>query len=71
MISTSRIHKDHPMENTIGDINERLTRSHHEIANIYLFSCFLSQTVPKNIIEALKDNTWIDEMLEELQKIIK
>ncbi|KAD6454671.1 hypothetical protein E3N88_09377 [Mikania micrantha] len=37
----------------------------HE-ANICLFSCFLSQVEPKKVVEALKDNNWVEAVQEKL-----
>ena len=37
----------------------------HE-ANFCLFACFLSQVEPKKVAEALKDNSWVEAMQEEL-----
>ncbi|GJV79798.1 putative ribonuclease H-like domain-containing protein [Tanacetum coccineum] len=38
----------------------------HEDLDTYLFACFLSQEGPKNLIQALKDPSWIEVMQEEL-----
>ncbi|GJZ36266.1 reverse transcriptase domain-containing protein [Tanacetum coccineum] len=38
----------------------------HEDHDTYLFACFLSQEGPKNLIQALKDPSWIEAMQEEL-----
>jgi len=65
-VPTSRIQKYHPQSNIIGNVNVRITRSKSDSANVCLFSCFLSQTVPNNISEALKDSSWIEAMQEEL-----
>ncbi|XP_076956395.1 uncharacterized protein LOC143631538 [Bidens hawaiensis] len=66
IVQTPYVEKNHPSENIIGDLHERVTRSHSEIANICLYSCFLSQIEPKNIAQALKDNSWVEAMQEEL-----
>ncbi|KAK1424407.1 hypothetical protein QVD17_19736 [Tagetes erecta] len=70
-IPVHRIHKKHPVSQIIGPLNQRTTRSQTEHANICLYSCFLSQVVPKNISEALKDNSWIEAMQEELLQFRK
>ena len=36
-----------------------------------LYSCFISQTEPSNIKEALKENSWIEAMQEELSQFAK
>ncbi|GJQ96594.1 putative ribonuclease H-like domain-containing protein [Tanacetum coccineum] len=56
---TTRIHRDHPVEKIIGDLNStpqtrRMTKSlnkHEE---------------PKKVVQALKDPSWIEAMQEEL-----
>ncbi|GJY22061.1 putative ribonuclease H-like domain-containing protein, partial [Tanacetum coccineum] len=60
-IPTTRIHKDHPVEQIIGDIysapqTRRMTKSVTEQA---MFK-------PKKVIQALKDPSWIEAMQEEL-----
>ncbi|GKC91962.1 hypothetical protein Tco_1157404, partial [Tanacetum coccineum] len=57
-IPTTRIHKDHPVEQIIGDIHSapqtrRMTKSvtNHE---------------PKKVIQALTDLSWIEAMQDEL-----
>ncbi|GJV58807.1 putative ribonuclease H-like domain-containing protein [Tanacetum coccineum] len=61
-IPTTRIHKDHPVEQIIGDIysapqTRRMTKSVTEQA---MFK------EPKKVIQALKDPSWIEAMQEEL-----
>ncbi|GJY32117.1 putative ribonuclease H-like domain-containing protein [Tanacetum coccineum] len=57
-ILTTRIHKDHPVEQIIGDLNSapqtrRMTKN-------------LEEHEPKKVIHALKDPSWIEAMQEEL-----
>nr|GEV00043.1 putative ribonuclease H-like domain-containing protein [Tanacetum cinerariifolium] len=54
-IPTTRIHKDHPKEQIIGDT----------LSNC-LFACFLFQMEPKKVIQALSDPSWIEAMQDEL-----
>ncbi|GJS83640.1 putative ribonuclease H-like domain-containing protein [Tanacetum coccineum] len=61
-IPTTKIHKDHPVEQIIGDIysapqTRRMTKSVTEQA---MFK------EPKKVIQALKDPSWIEAMQEEL-----
>ncbi|GJS28586.1 putative ribonuclease H-like domain-containing protein [Tanacetum coccineum] len=84
-ILTTRIHKDHPVEQIIRDLNStpqtrRMTknleelglfssvqqRTNHKDFQNYLFACFLSQEEPKEVVQALKDPSWIEAMQEEL-----
>ena len=58
--------KSHPPDQIIGNINEGvLTRS--QTQNICLFAGFLSLHQPVKYQEALKDNSWVEAMQEELQ----
>ncbi|KAD4179191.1 hypothetical protein E3N88_27782 [Mikania micrantha] len=67
VIPRTRIHNTHPVENIIGNVEEGVrTRSSMHEANICLFSCFLSQVELKKVAEALKDNSWVEAMQEEL-----
>ncbi|KAK1414914.1 hypothetical protein QVD17_30677 [Tagetes erecta] len=62
----SRTLRSLSQSNIIGSLHERVTRSKSTNTNICLYSCFLPQTVPNNISEALKDSSWIKAMQEEL-----
>ncbi|GKF68801.1 hypothetical protein Tco_0198480, partial [Tanacetum coccineum] len=73
-----RIHKDHPPENIIGDIQSfvqtrRSTSEQgflsamydektHEQLNTCLFACFLSQIEPITVSKALSDPAWVEAM---------
>ncbi|KAK1415001.1 hypothetical protein QVD17_30770 [Tagetes erecta] len=70
-IPTHRVHRNHPLSQIIGSLNQRTMRSQTEHANVCLYSCFLSQVIPKNISEALQDNSWIEAMQEELLQFRK
>ncbi|GJY45670.1 putative ribonuclease H-like domain-containing protein [Tanacetum coccineum] len=45
---------------------EKQRRNNHKDFQHCLFACFLSQNEPKKILEALKDESWVDAMQEEL-----
>ncbi|GJY60773.1 putative ribonuclease H-like domain-containing protein [Tanacetum coccineum] len=45
---------------------QKQRRNHHKDFQHCLFACFLSQVEPKKISEALKDESWVDAMQEEL-----
>ncbi|GKE57804.1 hypothetical protein Tco_1496989, partial [Tanacetum coccineum] len=60
--------KNHPLGNIIGNLNQRTFRS--QAQNQSNFFCFISTTEPKNVNEALKDESWIIAMLEELNQFI-
>nr|GEW61944.1 putative ribonuclease H-like domain-containing protein [Tanacetum cinerariifolium] len=80
-IPTTRIHKDHPTFQIIGDLSSttqtksmaRAVRDQGGISQMFnedfhtcMFSCFLSQEEPKRVHQALKDPSWIEAMQEEL-----
>nr|GEY32092.1 putative ribonuclease H-like domain-containing protein [Tanacetum cinerariifolium] len=80
-ILTTRIHKDHPTSQIIGDLSlttqtrsmARAVRDQGRISQMFnedfhtcMFTCFLSQKEPKRVHQALKDPSWIEAMQEEL-----
>ncbi|GJZ54306.1 retrovirus-related pol polyprotein from transposon TNT 1-94 [Tanacetum coccineum] len=60
--------RNHPLENVIGNLNQRTLRS--QAQNQSNFFCFISTIVPKNVNEALTDESWIIAMQEELNQFI-
>ncbi|GJY01647.1 retrovirus-related pol polyprotein from transposon TNT 1-94 [Tanacetum coccineum] len=60
--------KNHPLENVIGNLNQRTLRS--QAQNQSNFFCFISIIEPKNVNEALKDESWIITMQEELNQFV-
>ncbi|GKE13988.1 retrovirus-related pol polyprotein from transposon TNT 1-94 [Tanacetum coccineum] len=60
--------KSHPLENVIGNLNQRTLRSQAQDKSN--FFCFLSTIEPKNINEALKDESWVIAMQEESNQFI-
>nr|GFD14400.1 hypothetical protein [Tanacetum cinerariifolium] len=80
-IPMTRIHKDHPTSQIIGDLSSttqtrsmaRAVRDQGGISQMFsedfhtcMFACFLSQEEPKRVHQALKDPSWIEGMQEEL-----
>nr|GEY54571.1 hypothetical protein [Tanacetum cinerariifolium] len=76
-IPTTRVHKDHPVTQIIGDLSSATqTRSMTRVAkdqgglsqmfndDFYtcMFACFLSQEEPNRVHQALKDPSWIEAM---------
>ncbi|GKF13947.1 copia protein, partial [Tanacetum coccineum] len=57
-IPTTRIHKDHPVEQLIRDLNSA-PQTRRMIKN-------LKEHEPKKVVQALKDLSWIEVMQEEL-----
>nr|GEW19707.1 retrovirus-related Pol polyprotein from transposon TNT 1-94 [Tanacetum cinerariifolium] len=60
--------RNHPLENVIGNLNQRTLRS--QAQNQSNLFCFLSTIEPKNVNEALADKSWIVAMQEELNQFI-
>ncbi|GKB58027.1 retrovirus-related pol polyprotein from transposon TNT 1-94 [Tanacetum coccineum] len=60
--------RNHPLENVIGNLNQRTLRS--QAQNQSNFLCFISTIEPKNVDEALTDDSWIVAMQEELNQFI-
>nr|GFB67628.1 hypothetical protein [Tanacetum cinerariifolium] len=80
-IPTTRIHKDHPTSQIIGDLSlttqtksmARAVRDQGGISQMFnedfhtcMFACFLLQEDPKRVHQALKVPSWIEAMQEEL-----
>nr|GEX67099.1 putative ribonuclease H-like domain-containing protein [Tanacetum cinerariifolium] len=77
LIPTTRVHKDHPVTQIIGDLSSAtqtrsmtrivkyqggLTQINNEDFHTCMFACFLSQEEPKRVHQALKDPSWIEAM---------
>ncbi|GKF06892.1 hypothetical protein Tco_0037560, partial [Tanacetum coccineum] len=60
--------RNHPLENVIGNLNQRTLRS--QAQNQSNFYYFISTIEPKNVNEALGDESWIVTMQEELNQFI-
>nr|GEW20456.1 retrovirus-related Pol polyprotein from transposon TNT 1-94 [Tanacetum cinerariifolium] len=58
--------KDHPLETVIGNLNEGTLRS--QVQSQSNFFCFVSTIEPKNIKEAIQDESWTMAMQEELNQ---
>nr|GEZ57091.1 UBN2 domain-containing protein [Tanacetum cinerariifolium] len=56
--------RNHPLENVIGNLNQRTFRSQPQ--NQTKLFCFISTIEPKNVNEALGDESWIVATQEEL-----
>nr|GEW57414.1 retrovirus-related Pol polyprotein from transposon TNT 1-94 [Tanacetum cinerariifolium] len=60
--------RNHPLENVIGNLNQRTLRS--QVQNQSNLFCFISTIEPKNVNEALTDDSWKVVMQEELNQFI-
>ncbi|GJT71332.1 putative ribonuclease H-like domain-containing protein [Tanacetum coccineum] len=65
-IPTSRINSIHPSTLILGDPKSAQRRNNHKDFQHCLFACFLSQNEPKKISKELEDESWVDDMQEEL-----
>ncbi|GJY82694.1 retrovirus-related pol polyprotein from transposon TNT 1-94 [Tanacetum coccineum] len=65
-ISNIKESKDHPLGTVIGNLNQRTLRS--QVQNQSNFFCFVSSVEPKNIKEAIQDESWTMAMQEELNQ---
>nr|GEV91279.1 hypothetical protein [Tanacetum cinerariifolium] len=81
-IPTTRVHKDHSIEQVIGDLHSATQSlknmeehgfvstlnqgTNHKDLQNCVFACFLSQEEPKKVIQALQDPSWIEVMQDEL-----
>ena len=57
--------KDHPLNKVIGDVGAPL-KTRKQVQDEVNFLCYVSSLEPKNINEALIDDSWINAMHEEL-----
>jgi len=57
--------RDLSLDNIIGQIKLGVS-TRHSLNNFYETMAFCSQTGPKNVCNALKDENWISVMHEEL-----
>jgi hypothetical protein len=64
----SHIHKAHPPQQIIGNLNERVTRSSWS-AHLSCFTNTLFVTLfePRDVGHALSDSSWVNAMHEELE----
>ncbi|GJS28052.1 hypothetical protein Tco_0488672 [Tanacetum coccineum] len=67
-IVTIKESKNHLLDQVIGNLNQRTLRS--QAQNHSNFFCFISTIEPKSINEALKDESWIVAMQEELNQFV-
>ncbi|GJT57862.1 retrovirus-related pol polyprotein from transposon TNT 1-94 [Tanacetum coccineum] len=60
--------ENHPLDQVIGNLNQRTLRS--QAQNHSNFFCFISIIEPKKVNEALKDESWVVAMQEELNQFV-
>lgn len=73
----SLVNLNHPPQQLIGSIKERgrlrnkVIQLPNEVANQVSYSCYLAQTEPKKINEALQDESWVSTMHDELHQFTR
>jgi hypothetical protein len=73
----SRVKHNHPPHQLLGNIDERrrlrsrVIQPTSEVANQVSFSCYLAQTKPKKVDEALQDEGWVSAMHDELHQFTR
>ncbi|GKA12665.1 retrovirus-related pol polyprotein from transposon TNT 1-94, partial [Tanacetum coccineum] len=60
--------KNHPLDQVIGNLNQRTLRS--QAQDLSNFFSFISTIEPKDVDEALKDESWVVAMQEELNQFV-
>ena len=66
-----RVPKNHPISNIVGNINECVATMRQSRLNEMGFVCYTSQLKPKNVKEALRDESWTITLQEELNQFIR
>jgi hypothetical protein len=73
----SRVRHNHPPQQLLGNLDEgrrlrsRVIQPANEVANQVSYSCYLTQTEPKKVDEALQDEGWVSAMHEELHQFTR
>jgi len=68
---------NHPPQQLLGFVDERrrlrnrVIQPTSEVANQVSYSCYLAQTEPKKVDEALQDEGWVSAMHEELHQFTR
>ncbi|GJR14393.1 putative ribonuclease H-like domain-containing protein [Tanacetum coccineum] len=64
----SRVNKSSNGESALVCYIKDQRRNNHTHFHHYLFACFLSQTEPRSVAQALEDPSWVEVMQEEMQQ---
>jgi hypothetical protein len=73
----SWVKHNHPPQQLLGNIDEghklrsRVIQPASEVANQVSYSCYLAQTEPKKVDEALQDESWVSAMHDELHQFTR
>jgi len=75
--SDEGVKHDHPPQHLLGTIDEgrrlrsRVIQPNSEVANQVSYTCYLAQTEPKKVDEALQDEGWVSAMHDELHQFTR
>ena len=64
---STRVKKNHPADLILGNLDESMV-TRRRYVNLVQYMCFTSSIEPKNINEALLDESWTNAMQEELEQ---
>jgi hypothetical protein len=73
----SWVKHNHPPQQLLGTIDEgrrlrsRVIQPNSEVANQVSYNCYLAQTEPKKVDEALQDEGWVSTMHDELHQFTR
>jgi hypothetical protein len=73
----SWVKNNHPPQQLLGNLDEghklrsRVIQPASEVANQVSYSCYLTQTEPKKVDEALQDEGWVSSMHDELHQFTR
>jgi cytoskeletal protein RodZ len=68
---------NHPPQQLLGTVDEgrrlrnRVIKPTSEVANQVSYNCYLAQTEPKKVDEALQDESWLSAMHDELHQFTR
>jgi hypothetical protein len=71
------VRHNHPPQQLLGNLDEgrrlrsRVIQPTNEVANQVSYSCYLTQTEPKKVDEALQDEGWVSTMHDELHQFTR
>jgi hypothetical protein len=71
------VKNNHPPQQLLGNIDEgcrlksRIIQPTSEVANQVSYNCYLAQTEPKKVDEALQDEGWVSVMHDELHQFTR
>ncbi|XP_038722028.1 uncharacterized protein LOC120014180 [Tripterygium wilfordii] len=67
---SKRVKKNHPQDLILGEITAPM-KTRRQLQNEVSYCCYVSQYEPKNVKDALNDESWVDAMHEELNQFAR